>query len=391
MQRRDLGRLAVAAFGSLCLPATAQPRPVLIGIDAEFGHLTSTSAEAIRRGAEVAIDEINRAGGVLGGRMLALEIRDNRSVPARSVVNVQELAALPNVVAVIGGKFSPAVSESAKVAQQAGLPLLAAWSAADEIIDARPQPSFVFRLSLRDSWALPAMMRHAQSRGWKRLGLVVPNTSWGRSSVAAAERFESQSRVKLVAIEWYNWGDKSLHDPYDRLRRAGADALVLVANETEGAILINEVAALPAAERLPMVSHWGVTGGRFHEATGQNLRALDFSVVQTYSFIGARDPVARRVLARLGERYGVVKPEAVEAPVGVAHAYDLVQILARAIDLAGSTDRAALRDALERVRDVQGLVRHYAQPFTPQRHEALDPSVVFLARYDDAGALQRLR
>jgi len=58
--------------------AATEKSPVYIGLDAEFGHQTSTSAEAIKRGMEVAIEEINQAGGVLGGRPLALEIRDNR-------------------------------------------------------------------------------------------------------------------------------------------------------------------------------------------------------------------------------------------------------------------------------------------------------------------------
>ena len=59
--------------------------PVLIGLDAEFGHLTSTSDDAIRMGILTAIDEINAAGGVLGGRPLELVTRDNRSIPAREI------------------------------------------------------------------------------------------------------------------------------------------------------------------------------------------------------------------------------------------------------------------------------------------------------------------
>ena len=66
-------------------PATGEP--VLVGIDAEFSDATSTSDDAIRLGIRLAIEEINAAGGVLGGRPLKLVERDNRSVPARGVAN----------------------------------------------------------------------------------------------------------------------------------------------------------------------------------------------------------------------------------------------------------------------------------------------------------------
>ncbi|MFI3135219.1 MAG: hypothetical protein QX197_00425, partial [Methylococcaceae bacterium] len=72
-----------------------QAKPVYIGLDAEFGYKGSTSAEAIERGILIAIEEINQAGGVLNGRPLALLKRANHSVPARSVANIEELAANP--------------------------------------------------------------------------------------------------------------------------------------------------------------------------------------------------------------------------------------------------------------------------------------------------------
>jgi branched-chain amino acid transport system substrate-binding protein len=109
--------------------------------------------------------------------------------------------------------------------------------------------------------------------------------------------------------------------------------------------------------------------------------------VQTYSFVGRTDPIALRVLQALRERYGVAGPESIQSPVGVAQAYDLTHLLARAIDLAGSTDRAAIRDALEHLGPYQGLVRNYERPFSPERHDALFPEDAFMARYGEDGQL----
>ncbi|WP_242334952.1 MULTISPECIES: ABC transporter substrate-binding protein [Anaeromyxobacter] len=365
-------------------------RPVLLALDLEFGHATSTSAEAIRRGALIAAAEVNAKGGVLDGRPLELVTRDNRSVPSRAIENVREVAANPDVVAVMTGKFSPVVEELIPVVHELGIPLLAAWSASDAIVHNGRTPNYVFRLSLNDTWAMEALFRGIERQGLKRVGLVLPNTSWGRSSLAAAERYTQRSRrSSLVATAWYNWGDASLKAPYRTLLAAGAEAVVLVANEGEGSILVKEMAGLPPDERRPLFCHWGLTGGQFTRLAGDALQQVSLHVVQTYSFVGARDPNARRVLRALRDEFGVHGPRAVEAPVGVAHAYDLVHLLARAIDRAGSTDRKAIRRALEQLGEYDGLVKTYRHPFTATRHEALGPGDVFLARFAPDGALVR--
>ncbi len=382
--------VAMALLGPAAAAAAPTGRPVLVAIDAEFGHVTSTSAEAIRRGAAIAVDEVNRAGGVLGGRPLALVTRDDRSIPSRAVQNVRELAADPDVVAIIAGKFSTVVAELVPVVHELRIPLLAPWSAADAIVENGHTPNYVFRLSLTDTLAIEALMRAAERDGHPRVGLLLPDTAWGRSALVAAERLAARRAAPtIVARAWYDWGDPTLAPQYRALRAAGAQAIVLVANEPEGAVLVRDIAALPPAERLPVFSHWGITGGNFPALAGDALRQVRVTVVQTYSFLGA-ERRARRVADALRDRFGVASARAIDSPVGVAHAYDLVHLLAKAIDRAGTTDRAAVRDALERLGEHRGLVRVYRPAFTRARHEALSGDDVFLARYAADGALVRI-
>jgi branched-chain amino acid transport system substrate-binding protein len=193
--------------------------------------------------------------------------------------------------------------------------------------------------------------------------------------------------MRIVGTSWYNWRDTSLVGKYQQLREAGAQAIVLVANDDEAAVLVREVAALPKAQRLPILSHWGVTGGEFAKQAGPALQQVDFSVIQTFSFWQA-DPVrVRRFLASAGKISSVRRIEDIKGPVGTAHAYDLTHILAQAIERAGSTDRKAVRDALEKLPAWRGLIKNYAAPFTPARHEALGPDELLMARYRADGAL----
>jgi len=389
--RSIFGALSLALLFLIAVPiAASAPKPVYIGLDAEFGYANSTSAEAIRQGILIAIDEINRAGGVLNSRPLALEERANHSVPARSIENIISFARNPDLVAVFCGRFSPTVLEALPTIHQIGIPLMDPWAAADAVIDNGYKTNFAFRLSLRDSWAMNVMLRHAEQKGASRVGMLLLNTSWGRSNLKAAENFAAEDRrLKIVATHWFNWNDTTFLEKYQSLRKAGAEAIILVANANEAVILLKEVAGLPAAERIPIISHWGVTGGTLFEMTKQALRKLDFSVVQTYSFIGDQSEKAQTVITAAQRLFKVKGARNIQSPVGVAHAYDLTHILALAINQAGSTDRMAIRAALETVGPYAGLIKTYSRPFTADRHDALSPDEVFMATYAEDGAIVR--
>ena len=372
----------------LAIGACAAPAPVRIGLDAEFGLDNSTSAQAVELGLRTAIGEINRAGGVLGGRQIELVNKDHRSLPARGIRNIEEFARMPDLVAVFGGRFSPVIIEELPTLKSTRTLFMAAWSSADMIVDNGMQPNYVYRLSLRDSLAMPKMLDTARKRGLRNVGLLLTNTSWGRSNLAAAEKFvEANKDIRIVKTAWYNWRDQTLVARYKALRNAGAQIIVLVANDDEAAVLVREVAALPQAERMPILSHWGVTGGEFTRQAGPALHQVDFSVIQTFSFFNADKKRLARFMNAAAAVSTIRRIEEIDGPVGVAHAYDLMHILAKAIDLAGSTDRKKVRDALEKVRRYEGLIKTYAPPFTPARHEALGARELLIARYRKDGVL----
>jgi branched-chain amino acid transport system substrate-binding protein len=215
----------LALVGAPAWAAPAAGKPVLLGIDAEFGLDNSTSAQAVELGMRAAIAEINEAGGVLGGRRLELVIKDHRSIPARGIRNIEEFAKMKDLVAVFGGRFSPVIIEELQTLKSTHTLFMAPWSSADAIVDNDMAPNYVFRLSLRDSLAIPRLLDSARRRGLGRVGLLLTNTSWGRSSQAAAERYLAGQRgVRIVETAWYNWRDTSLVDKYKQLRAAGAQA-----------------------------------------------------------------------------------------------------------------------------------------------------------------------
>jgi len=365
---------------------------VYVGLNAEIGHATSTSDDAIRQGILIAIDEINRSGGVLGGRKLELIVRDNRAVLARAAAHYRELAGTKDLVAVFCGKFSSAVIESLPLIHERKLVLLDPWAANDKLVENGYSPNYAFRLSLKDSWAVPAMMGYARKREFIKVGLLLINTNWGRNNHEVVKRhLAAKPGISVVDTQWFNYGDNSVMTQYRSIRKAGANAVVYIGIEPEGAILVREVAALPPGERLPIVSHWSVAGGDFPAMTGKALEKVDLAFVQTFDLHHDQRKGTQRLLAVANRLFNMKSFSEVKSPCGLAHAYDLTRILAMAIEKAGSTDRRKVHDALERLGRYEGLIRVYDPPFTSTRHEALSSENVFMARYDMEGLISAIR
>ena len=357
-----------------------------------MSSVTRLAGESIRRGAETAIHELNQAGGVRG-RLLHLVVKDHRCIPARGIDNLLELAELPNLVAVIGGVHTPVAMAELPTIHEHGIIYLGPWAAGTGVVQNDYHPNCVFRVSVCDEYAGEYLVRHATERGFRRLGLLLELTAWGRSNDRALRRAADQLGADIGATEWFNWAVDDLTTSLELMINAGCDAIIFVGNVPEGMTAVRSMAGIPLARRLPIVSHWGITAGDFYGDAAHEFAAIDLTFLQTFSFHEPPFPDrARRFREAYAERFPA-GPDYSSAPaaVGMAHSYDLVRLLAKAIDLAGSWERGSVRDALERLPTFPGLIRDYAPAFTPQRHDALDIGDLQMAFFGAEGCVMPFR
>ncbi len=390
-----LALAAALAIATDALPWRAQAgagpseaHPILIGLSADQSAATRRAGESLRRGAMLAIKEINRNGGVLN-RPFQLVLRDHRSTPARAVDNIEELAAINDLVAVIGGAHTPTATAELEPIHRHGIPYLVPWAAGTNVIENGRTPNFAFRVSASDRLVGPFLIRAAAGRGFKRPGLLLWNTAWGRSNDTAMTKAIEALGMDLAGVEWFNTSESAMSAQIDRLVDEGADVIMLVADPIDGAAAVRSMARQKPARRRPIISHWGITLGEFHNLTADILPDVDLSFLQTFSFLRpprAR-PAERLYKAYCAEFEDCESPELVPTPGAVAHAYDLVRILALAIEHSGGTDRSKIRDALEHLKGYDGVMRRYDPPFTQARHEALGEQVFILCRFDPNGAI----
>ena len=213
----------------------------------------------------------------------------------------RELISKEKVVAMFGGIDTPVALACVPVVNKEKVPYMAVWAAGTGITRNGADPNFVFRVSAVDVLVDVKLLDYASKKfGSKKPGLMLINNPWGASNeqgLVAADK--DNAAVEIAGIEKFENNDVDMTPQLTRLKEKGANSIILVVNTPPGAQMMK------SRERMgwtvPVVSHWGISGGRFPELAGPT--AGDAHFVQTYSFFGKLSPTGERVLAALKKKY----------------------------------------------------------------------------------------
>ena len=362
---------------TLGIEGTSQ-EPVKLGLIAALTGKSALSGEAITRGLAVAIDEVNAAGGILGGRQIELIRRDDESNPAKGVAAARELIEQEDVAVVFGGLDSPVSLAMLPVIHELETPYMGVWAAATGITRNDFDPNYAFRVSANDNLVDKFLLRYAKvTYNVKQIGLMLINNPWGESNRQGFTEWASEYKIEIVGIEKFNNEDNDVTAQLTRLKNSGAEALMLVANAAPAAQVMRSLTRINWD--VPIVSHWGISGGRFPELAGDIADRVKF--VQTYSFFDIQSDVGEKVLNKLSKKFQLQDPSEILAPVGTANAYDALRLTALAIDTAGSTEGVEIREALLHLPRYKGLIKVYENPFTPCNQDALNEDDYIMVRW----------
>ena len=361
---------ALAATLLAAAPAPAQDT-VKLGLVAAMSGQSAKSGEAIVRGLSLAIDEINGKGGVLG-KKVELLVRDDESNPAKGVVAARELVQREKVAAFFGGLDTPVSIAIVPFANQTKTPFMGVWAAGTPITQNGAPENYVFRVSAVDDLVDVALVDYAVKKyGAKKPGLILINNPWGESNEKGLKAALAAKSLPYAGIEKFETNDVDVVPQLSRLKQAGADVLMLVANVAPSAQVVKSLDRM--GWTVPIVSHWGPAGGRFTELAGASAAKVHF--IQTFSFSGNPSPKATAVLEGLKKKYPEIKSLGDVTPaVGIANAYDAMHLTALAIAKAGSTEGAKVREGFYGIDKYEGLIKTYQKPFMPTNHDALSAS-----------------
>ncbi len=379
----SFGRRSLLAAGlalAVTTPVLAN-EPIKIGLVTALSGQSALAGEAITRGMQVAIDEINAKGGLLGGRKLELVRRDDEANPAKGVVAARELIYREKVAVVFGGLDTPVSMAIVPLMNQQKVPFMGPWAAGTGVTKNGADPNFAFRVSAVDEIVDIGMLSYAQ-KNFKttKPGLMLINNPWGQSNEKGLTAAMAAKSVPSAGIEKFEANDIDMVPQLTRLKAAGADTLFMVGNVGPSAQVVKSLERM--GWRVPVVSHWGPAGGRFTELAGA--MAKDVHFVQTYSFFGKQSPVGQRVIKALMAKYPSIKgPDDISPAVGVANAYDGMHLTALAIQAAGSTKGDDIRQGYYKIDKYEGLIKTYVKPFSADVHDAVQADDYVWAQFID--------
>ena len=368
-RRRLLAGTAAVLACSVWSGGAYAADPIKIGLVTALSGQSALAGEAITRGMTIAIDEINAKGGLLGGRKLELVRRDDEGNPAKGVTAARELIHREKVAVLFGGLDTPVAMAIVPLVNQSKMPFMVPWAAGTPITKNGANPNYAFRVSAVDEIVDIGMLAYAQANFKSaKPGMILINNPWGESNEKGLKAALAAKGVASAGVEKFEMNDVDVVPQLTRLKAAGADTLFMVANVGPSAQVVKSLDRM--GWQVPVVSHWGPLGGRFTELAGPSAKNVHF--VQTYSFFGKETPVRDKVVKALMAKYPDVKgPENITPAVGVANAYDAVQLSALAIAAAGSTEGDAVREGFYKIDRYEGLIKTYTKPFSATQHDAL--------------------
>jgi branched-chain amino acid transport system substrate-binding protein len=376
--RRSLLAAALVLVPAAWMPAAAQ-EVIKIGFVGALSGISAKSGEAITRGLEIAIDEVNGKGGVLG-RKLVLVKRDDESNPAKGQIAARELIQNEKVAVIFGGIDTPVAMAIVPIANKEKVPYVGTWAAGTPITHNGANPNYVFRVSAVDDLVDKALISYAmKTYGAKKPGYMLINNPWGESNEKGLNAAVAERKIASAGAEKFEERDVEMTSQLSRLKAAGADSIILVSNAGPAAQVMKSIERMNW--NVPVISHWGISGGRFPELAGTMAQKVVF--IQTYSYFGEQNDVGKRSVASLMKKYPDIKSVGdIVPPVGYANAYDALHLTALAMTAGGGTSGDQIRNGFYKIDEYKGLIKTYAKPFSQSNHDALNEHDYVMVKYE---------
>jgi branched-chain amino acid transport system substrate-binding protein len=368
-RRAVLKILGAAAAGGVFGSRARAAEPIKIGLSAAFSGPNATAGQALQRGADLALEEINKAGGILG-REMSLVIRDNEHKLDRGVAQTRELIERERCVAILGSQGSFIGLAVIDTIHELKIPWFALAVGGVGIIENNRKPNYMFRVATNDREVAKFLVTYGQKVGGKRFGILNEDTGWGVPAIEDLRAALKARNLEPASADKMKVGDSEFTPQMLRARDGGADTILTFSNAVEMANALKAGNKINYKPRV--ISAWGLANPTFPSLAGP--LADGVMVMQTFTFVANAKPQAQALFKRLAEKNKDVKDEnALPFPSYVANAYDATHMIALAIKKAGSVEGPKVQAALENLDAYNGLIKSYAKPFSADGHEALSP------------------
>ncbi|GJE04495.1 ABC transporter substrate-binding protein [Methylobacterium isbiliense] len=358
--------LAAAMLAGTVAGANAQDKtPVKLGAIEILTGPNSRYGIAIQRGFDLALADINKAGGVLGGRPLALAYEDSAGAKEQALNAARKLIGRDRVPLILGPTLSNEMFAAGPVANERKVPIVGTSTTANGITAIGP---YVFRTAMPEADVIPVTLKTAQSKfGIKRVAVMYGNDdAFTKSAYDVMKATLEKLGIQVLTTETFGSKDTDFSAQLTKIKGLNPDAIVLSALVEAASGIALQARQLGIDPKVFIIGGNGLNSPKLGEIAGAS---ADGTIVGSPWFIGKKDPANQAFVTAFREKYGDSPDQF------AAQAYDTLFIVAKAIDAAGAPDSEKIKDALIKVKHT-GVMGPFS--FSESRDPADTSGVVVL-------------
>jgi branched-chain amino acid transport system substrate-binding protein len=323
--------LAFIAFAALSAVAHAQDT-IKIGVITDRVGVSKPYSEPATEGVVFGAEEINRKGGVLG-KKIELLIEDDQSRPDISAALARKLVD-QGAVFILSVSLSPATQQQQTVTMEAKTPQMTPMNSADYLTTQLQNPYF-WQTGPLGSVQIATLLAHAKTKNLKRVALITDNSELGQAIAKAFKGTLEKAGIQIVADEVVARGATTATPQMQKIRAAKPEAMFLAGVLTAENVLIFR-AYKELGMKFPIHSSYNLSVP-IYETVAKGL-------INGITFVDAYDPDKPEVKAF----EAAYKKATGKQPQNLhGYGYDGINLVAQAINKAGSTDKEKIREAMQ--------------------------------------------
>jgi branched-chain amino acid transport system substrate-binding protein len=311
----------------------------------EFASLTGSEAtfgQSSHKGTQLAVDDLNAAGGVLG-KTIQLLTEDDQSQAGQPATVVRKLISSDGVIAILGEVASSRSLEAAPICQENKIPMISPASTNPKVTAVG---DYIFRVCFIDPFQGTVMANFAR-KTLKLQNVAVLTDVKSDYSLGLAKFFKEgfvADGGTVAAEENYSGGDKDFNAQLTSIKAANPDGIFVPGYYTEVGLIV-----LQARQLGITVPLFGGDGWESSSLVPIGGTALEGDYFSTHYSPQDTSPTVQNFVKKYQAKYNET-PDAM-----AALGYDSAMMLADAIKKTGSTDGEKIRDALAAEKDFPGV------------------------------------
>jgi branched-chain amino acid transport system substrate-binding protein len=344
-------------------------RSFAVGKEAKIGFAFSmTGAAAVygetqKEGAQLAVDEINAAAGP-DGLKIAPIFDDDASVPQQGINVYNKFINADKVSVIIGPTLSNTAQVTNRIAQQAGVPVLAISNTAKGITEIG---DFIFRDSLTEAVVIPNTIHIAREKlGVSKAAVLYGNDdAFTKGGYDAFKNALAGAGIEILSEQTFAKGDRDFSPQLTQIKGKNPDAIIVSALVEEASGIVGQARQFGIPASTPIIGGNGFNSPSLIKNAGEAAEGVMMGASWNAT---ASNPMNRKFVESFVAKYGNPPDQfAAQAYAGVYIAYEALK------NADNPEDRKAVRDALARIKDFDTVLGKFS--FTEGRDADHTPVV----------------